>query len=43
MFIKSSLVISLKGSSMTGEDLFLTVIKMEFGWEKLKNVNNQWW
>jgi hypothetical protein len=42
MFINSSLVISLKGS-MTGEDLFLTVIKMEFGWEKLKNVNNQWW
>jgi hypothetical protein len=42
MFIKSSLVISLKGS-MTGEDLFLTVIKMEFGWEKLKNGNNQWW
>jgi hypothetical protein len=42
MFIKSSLVISLK-ASMTGEDLFLTVIKMEFAWEKLKNVNNQWW
>jgi hypothetical protein len=42
MFIKSSLVISLKGS-MTGKDLFLTEIKMEFGWEKLKNGNNQWW
>ena len=41
MFIKISLVISLKGS-MTGEDLFITVIKMEFGWEKLKNVDNQW-
>jgi hypothetical protein len=32
----------LKGS-MTGEALFQTVIKIEFGWEKLKNVNKQWW
>jgi hypothetical protein len=38
--MRAHLLYSLK-SSMSGEALFLTVMKIEFGWEKLKNVNNQ--